>query len=75
MLNKMRETFPNPNFPREVRLNKVILVMKGRRTGICSLIILSSVSGYCRNQKMIEICSIKVARLDFFGRIPPKFEH
>ena len=50
-MHKMREAIPSPNSPGEVRLNKVILVMKGQKTETCSVAISSSVS---RNDRTLQ---------------------
>ena len=56
----MRETIPSPNGLGEVQLRKVILVMKGQKTEICRVIIISSTElRYYGNQKTIKICSNK----------------
>lgn len=58
--NIFRETIPSPHGPREVQLGKVILVMKGQKTQICRVIIISSTElRYYGNQKTIKICSNK----------------
>lgn len=50
-MHKMRKTIPSPNSPGEVRLNKVILVMKGQKKETCSVAISSSVS---RNDRTLQ---------------------
>ena len=50
-MHKMKETISSPNSPGEVRLNKVILVMKGQKTETCSVAISSSVS---RNDRTLQ---------------------
>ena len=58
----MRETIPNLRVLGKYDLSryKVILVVNGQKTEICSVVISSSVSRYCGNQNTSkEICSNK----------------